>query len=89
VRTGLDYVPPTRRRELLHHLLEHVVAPGGRLIVGVFNETKDGRRTEERVSSWGFAIGGHLDAEHRDPRVAYRVFWLDADEQPADLSHRP
>ena len=78
VRPGLDYVPPTRRRELVEHLLEHVVAPGGRLIVGVFNERRDDRRTEERVSSWGLEIAGHLDAEHRDPRVAYRVFWLDA-----------
>jgi hypothetical protein len=78
VRTGLDYVPPTRQRDLVEHLLEHVVAPGGRLIVGVFNERKDDRRTEERVSSWGFEIAGHLEAAHRDPRVVYRVFWIDA-----------
>jgi SAM-dependent methyltransferase len=80
VRTGLDYVPPTRRRELLEHLLAKVVAPGGRLIVGVFNEEKNVRRTEERVACWGFGISGRLDAEHRDPRIAYRVFWLDAED---------
>jgi SAM-dependent methyltransferase len=79
VRTGLDYAPPTRRRELLEHLLDNVVAPGGRLIVGVFNEEKDARRTEERVSSWGHEIAGRVDAEHRDPRVVYRVFWLDSE----------
>jgi SAM-dependent methyltransferase len=78
VRTGLDYVPPTRRRELVEHLLQNVVAPGGRLIVGVFNEEKDERRTEERVASWGLEIAGKVDAPHRDARVAYRVFWLDA-----------
>jgi hypothetical protein len=38
VRTGLDYAPPGRGRELVEHLLEKVVAPGERLIVGVFNE---------------------------------------------------
>jgi hypothetical protein len=80
VRTGLDYVPPPRRRELVEHLLLAVVAPGGRLIVGVFNEEKHERRTEELVSSWGFGIAGRLDAPHRDPRVVYRVFWLDAGE---------
>jgi SAM-dependent methyltransferase len=78
VRTGLDYAPPTRRRELVEHLLAHVVAPGGRLIVGVLNEEKGERRTEDLVSSWGFEIAGRLDTEHRDPRVVYRVFWLDA-----------
>jgi SAM-dependent methyltransferase len=80
VRTGLDYVPLTRRRQLVEHLLEHVVAPGGRLIVGVFNEEKHDRRTEERISSWGLEVVGRVDAEHRDPRVAYRAVWVDAEE---------
>jgi hypothetical protein len=80
VRTGLDYVPASRRRELLEHLLANVVALNGRPIVGVFNEQKGERRTEERVWSWGFEVAGRLDAEHRDPRIAYRVFWLDAEE---------
>jgi SAM-dependent methyltransferase len=79
VRTGLDYVPPTRRRELVEHLLANAVAPGGRLIVGVFNEEKDERRTEERIGSWGHEIAGRVDAEHRDPRVAYRALWIDAE----------
>jgi SAM-dependent methyltransferase len=78
VRTGLDYAPPTRRRELIEHLLDDVVAPGGRLIVGVFNEEREGPRTEELVSSWRFEIAGRCDTDHRDPRVVYRVFWLDA-----------
>jgi hypothetical protein len=80
VRTGLDYAPPTRRAGLVEHLLDRVVAPGGRLIIGVFNEEKDTRRTEEAVSSWGYDVAGRVDAEHRDPRVAYRVFWIDAEE---------
>jgi SAM-dependent methyltransferase len=80
VRTGLDYVPPTRRCELVEHLLGHAVAPGGRLIVGVFNEEKGVRRTEELLSSWGFEIAGRFEAEHRDPRVVYRAVWVDARE---------
>ena len=77
VRTGLDYVPPTRRRELVEHLLANVVAPGGRLIIGIFNEEKEEQRTEECAASWGFRIAGRRDVEHRDPRVAYRVFWIE------------
>jgi SAM-dependent methyltransferase len=80
VRTGLDYAPPTRRRELVEHLLANVVAPGGRLIVGVFNEERRRRQTEDRVASWGFRIAGRLDAEHRDPRVVYRLLWIDAED---------
>jgi hypothetical protein len=44
----------------------------------VFNEERDERRTEERAASWGYEIAGRLDADHRDPRVAYRAFWIDA-----------
>ena len=80
VRTGLDYVPPPRRRELVEHLLEHVVGPGGRLIVGVYNEEKDDPRTEERFSSCGLDVAGRVEAEHRDPRVVYRAVWVDAEE---------
>jgi SAM-dependent methyltransferase len=77
VRTGLDYAPPTRRAALVEHLLDRVVAPGGRLIIGVFNEEKDKRRAEAAVSSWGFEVAGRVDAVHRDPRVVYRVLWID------------
>jgi SAM-dependent methyltransferase len=80
VRTGLDYAPPTLRRELVGHLLERVVAPRGRLIIGVFNEEIDARRTEEQVTSWGFHVAGRVDAEHRDRRIAYRALWIDAEE---------
>jgi SAM-dependent methyltransferase len=78
VRTGLDYVPPKRRSDLVDHLLANVVAPRGRLIVGVFNEELDDRRTEETVAAWGYEIAGRVDAEHRDPRVVYRALWIDA-----------
>jgi SAM-dependent methyltransferase len=79
VRTGLEYAPPTRRRELVEHLLAHVVAPGGRLVIGVFNEPLAASpRREEVVAGWGYAIAGRASRPHRDPRVEYRAFWLDA-----------
>jgi hypothetical protein len=44
VRTGLEYVPPRRQRELVRRLLEAVVARHGRLIVGVYSEERDESR---------------------------------------------
>jgi hypothetical protein len=78
VRTGLEYVPPSRRPELVAHLLENVVAPGGRLIVGKFNEEIAERQLEAHVAGWGFQVAGRAERAHRlEPRLAYRVFWID------------
>jgi 2-polyprenyl-3-methyl-5-hydroxy-6-metoxy-1,4-benzoquinol methylase len=78
VRTGLEYVPVPRRRELVAHLLENVVAPGGRLIVGKYTEEVAERRLEAEVASWGFPIAGRAERAHRvERRLAYRVFWID------------
>jgi SAM-dependent methyltransferase len=74
VRTGLDYVPRPRRRELVDHLLSYC----GRLVVGVFNEVRETRALEEEVASWGCAIAGRSEREHPDHRIAYRAFWIDA-----------
>lgn len=78
VRTGLVYVPRHRRRDLIEHLLRRVVAPGGRLIIGVFNEEREAHQAEELVSGWGYEIAGRTERPHRDERIAYRAFWLDA-----------
>jgi SAM-dependent methyltransferase len=82
VRTGLEYVPPRRQRDLVARLLGEVVAPGGRLIIGTFNEERDERRAgpseEERVAAWGFRVVGRTERPHgRDPRLVYRAFWID------------
>ena len=82
VRTGLEYVPPHRRGELLGHLLREVVAPGGRLIVGSFNEEREAtRRTPsqaEAVAALGFRVAGVVERPHPDRRVVRRVLWIDA-----------
>ena len=75
IRTGLDYVPPPRRRELVERLLEI----GVRVIVGVFNEERAERRLEAVVASWGFEVAGRSERAHPHPRLAYRAFWIDAD----------
>jgi SAM-dependent methyltransferase len=78
VRTGLDYVPPPRRAEYVDHLLSEVVEPGGRLVVGVFNEERDQDGLAALVASWGFPVAGRTARPHRHPAVAYKAFWVDA-----------
>jgi SAM-dependent methyltransferase len=85
VRTHLEYVPPKRQAELIRRLLKHVVVPGGRLIIGTFNEPEfhglnpsSEPSTEQLIMSWGFKISGRTERPHfRDPRLMYRVVWID------------
>jgi SAM-dependent methyltransferase len=83
VRTGLEYVPPPLQPRLVGRLLREVVAPGGRLIIGVYSEERDATRPgaseEERVAGWGFQVAGRTERPHlRDPRIVYRALWIDA-----------
>ena len=74
VRTGLEYVPPHRRRELVERLLGSC----DRLIIGVFNEETDARPTEGLLRSWGHRIAGRSErANRRKPGMEYRVLWID------------
>jgi SAM-dependent methyltransferase len=85
VRTHLEYVTQSRQAELIRRLLEHVVIPGGRLIIGTFNEAKahvgdpsSDHSTEHLIKSWGFKISGRMERPHfRDPSLVYRVVWID------------
>jgi SAM-dependent methyltransferase len=77
VRTGLEYVPVARRAAYVAHLLEVVVAPGGRLIVGVFNEESDRSTLEDAVSAFGHAVAGRTAAPYRHPALNYKAFWID------------
>jgi Methyltransferase domain len=75
VRTAVDYVPPPRRRALVRRLRSWC----DRLIVGKFNEEVERRALEAEVAGWGFRIAGRAERPHRgEPRLAYRVFWIDA-----------
>jgi SAM-dependent methyltransferase len=82
VRTGLDYVPPGRGGDFVGHLLAHVVAPDGRLVVGTFNEERDQDLLADEVASWGYRITGTTRRPHRNPKVAYKVFWIDGQTRP-------
>ena len=78
VRTGLDYVPPRRRADFVERLLAEVVAPGGRLVIGVFNEEKDRETVADTLRSWGTPSPGATSRAHRDPRLRYKAVWVDA-----------
>jgi len=78
VRTGLEYVPRPRRRELVAWLLDEVVAPSGRLIIGKYNEETDDPAIERALVEWGFTISGRAERRHAsEPRIRYRVVWID------------
>ena len=75
IRTGLEYVPRRRRRELVERLLGRC----RRLITGVFNEEHEARPTEELIGSWGLRVAGRSERPNRrKPQMAYRVLWLDS-----------
>lgn len=59
-----EYVPPGRESALIAHLLERVVAPGGRLILCAYRprgET-DAAEIGEQLHSWGWTPAGEAVA---------------------------
>jgi GrpB-like predicted nucleotidyltransferase (UPF0157 family) len=88
VRTGLEYVPKQRRRDLIAHLLNEIVAADGRLIIGTYNEARAyiiGPDLEQSVASWDFTIAGRTSRPHDDCRLAYKVFWIDQARRTAKM----
>ncbi|MFJ9841748.1 class I SAM-dependent methyltransferase [Kitasatospora sp. NPDC101155] len=76
VRTGVDYVPADLRGAYVAHLLDHVVAPGGRLIIGVYNEERDKFTTADLLRSCGYTPAGATTRDHRHPKIQYKGLWL-------------
>ncbi|CAA9376774.1 bifunctional 2-polyprenyl-6-hydroxyphenol methylase/3-demethylubiquinol 3-O-methyltransferase UbiG [uncultured Nocardioides sp.] len=77
VRTGLDYVPAPRAPAYVAGLLR-LLEPGGRLVVGTFNEERGKDRLAAAVAGWGLEVSGRSSREHRRPELAYKAFWVDA-----------
>ncbi|MEY9948363.1 class I SAM-dependent methyltransferase [Kitasatospora sp. GAS1066B] len=78
IRTGLDYVPSPLRASYIEHLLNQALVPGGRLVVGVFNEERDQHLLERQVASFGYTVAGRVTREHRHPAIHYKAFWIDS-----------
>ncbi len=62
VRTGLEYVPPPKRRALVAHLLAHV---GRRVIVGKYNELVTDRAVEQLRLATSRSPGAPSERPHR------------------------
>lgn len=77
VRTGLEYVPARRREAYVRHLLDHVVEPGGRLIVGKNNEDRGESAIARSLRSWGWTGVREERRPHPHPGVEISVVWLD------------
>jgi SAM-dependent methyltransferase len=74
----LDYVPRSRRKEFFLHLLNDIVEPGGRLILGPWTEPVGAPGIEEETTSWGYPPIGSCTKPHQDHEsLARKVFWYD------------
>ncbi len=81
VRTELVYVPAGREPALISHLLEHVLAPGGRLLLCVYRPRgqSDAAPISDDLRAWGWTPNGEAVApDHVRGGVATRVVWIDA-----------
>jgi len=76
-----EYAPAKRRVELVLHVLNRVLKPGGRLIVFVGTEETESRRVESSINSHGIDIHGRVEVPHPgDERLHRRLFWIDASD---------
>jgi hypothetical protein len=87
-RTGLDYVPPTRRAAFVRHLLDHVVTVGGRLLIGVVNEEREAPGLAASLREWGFEVAGTATRPHRHEALTYAVHWIDGRSGAEDSDAR-
>jgi hypothetical protein len=82
VRTGHDYVPRSKRAEMITHLVSKLLRPGGRLLVGPYTEERDETRSgpslEQDLATAGITFSGRLERPHpRDHRVIRRLIYLE------------
>ena len=73
-----EYAPPGRCAAMVSHVINHVLQPGGRLIVFVGTEEVGLRRVEASITDQGFMVHCRVEVPHpRDSRVVRRLFWID------------
>jgi GNAT superfamily N-acetyltransferase/SAM-dependent methyltransferase len=75
-----EYAPPGRRIDMVRHVLEHVLKPGGRLIVLAGTEETGSRSVEDEITRGGFTVHGRAEIAHgSDDRLVRRLFWIDGE----------
>jgi 2-polyprenyl-3-methyl-5-hydroxy-6-metoxy-1,4-benzoquinol methylase len=76
-----EYAPVGRRKELVRHVIDFALSPGGRLIVFVGNEEAELRQAEASLTCDEFLVDGRIEVPHpADSRLRRRLFWIDAME---------
>jgi methyltransferase family protein len=78
VNFGVEYVPPPRRRELIEHLLNDVLVPGGRLVLRPERLDPNEPSPAERFAAIGFDAAGTSEAVHPRNAQVRRTAWLQA-----------
>jgi SAM-dependent methyltransferase len=79
----LDVVPPSCHRELIRHQLEHVVAPGGRLVLSEYGDPPSARSAEAQVVRAGFVVAGRTRQPTRGGRErGFPSVWVEAGSIP-------
>jgi len=82
VHALLDVVPAELHRQLLRHQLDHVVAPGGRLLVSEYGDPPSARSAEAQVTRAGFAVAGRCSQPTRAGRErGFPSVWVEASER--------
>lgn len=74
----LDIVPVPRRAALVDHLLRRVCAPGGRLVIGPFNEIAAHPQTAASLEAMGHVLGGQVEHPHSTKGIVRRMIWIAA-----------
>ena len=72
-----EYAPPSRRAEMVEHVIKHVLKTGGRLIVFVGTEELELRQVEASITDHGFRVDGRVEVRHaQNERMVRRLFWI-------------
>ncbi|HTV22546.1 MAG TPA: phosphotransferase [Polyangiaceae bacterium] len=78
VATGLDDVPPARRRESIERLFRHFLLPGGRVVLRPDRVRKGEPDVAEQAAALGLRVGGVLTRQHPSSGELWRSAWLEA-----------
>ena len=78
VRTGLEYVPRRRRRDMVERLLSVYLVPSGRLVLCSHRNPHlpEPEPVTETLRDWGFVVAGEAEGVDTDG-VITRVAWTD------------
>lgn len=81
MRTELEYVPRSRRKDMTERLLQDYLVPGGRLILCYYGSSRRPELRAEPIADmlrdWSFEVAGKTEAADTSGGVITRVAWID------------